>query len=149
MTSVRTYLSIFICSIIHSITRTVQNVHAWAGIVRPQVWHWQQSIGDWKQLCCFLPVVTLQLSAKPRNVVGLSVIQEYGLTAVAICLCPLIQVWYTVLDFKFTSTVYNTYLPMGLPLVLEYRRDQRRCGKRSSGLWSAEYLESAEKLDLS
>jgi len=26
------------------------------------------------------------------------------------------------------------------------RRDQRRCGKRSSGLRSAEYLESAEKL---
>jgi len=31
--------------------------------------------------------------------------------------------------------------------VVEYRRDQRKCGKRSSGLWlwSAEYLESAEK----
>jgi len=27
-----------------------------------------------------------------------------------------------------------------------YRRDQRRCGKRCSGLWSAEFLESAEKL---
>jgi len=57
-----------------------------------------------------------------------------------------IRVWYAVLVFKFTSLIDNTSLPIGLPPVVEYRRDQRRCGKRSRGLWSAEYLESAEKL---
>ena len=58
----------------------------------------------------------------------------------------IIQVWYAVLVYKFTCLIDNTSLPIGLPPVLEYRRDQRRCGKRSSGLWSAEYLEFAEKL---
>ena len=56
----------------------------------------------------------------------------------------IIRVWYAVLVFKFTTLIDNTSLPIGLLPVLEYRRDQRRCGKRSSGLQSAEYLESAE-----
>jgi len=60
----------------------------------------------------------------------------------------IIHVWYAVLVFKFTFFVDDISLPIGLPPVLEYRRDQQRCGKRSSGLWSAEYLEFAEKLQI-
>ena len=54
-----------------------------------------------------------------------------------VCLHPesdIIQVWFAVLVFKFMSLIDNTSLPIGLPPILEYRREQWKCGKQSSGL---------------
>jgi len=63
--------------------------------------------------------------------------------------------WMT-LNGHFTLNVHYYELPLSNYLLLIYcrvclhlglhMRPAEKCGKRSSGLWSAEYLESAEKL---
>jgi len=41
---------------------------------------------------------------------------------------------FSSLYTPLVQLVDNTSLAVGLPPVLSYRRDQQRCGKRSSGL---------------
>jgi len=59
-----------------------------------------------------------------------------------------IYVKFSLLRTDFESIIgwLREYYLLIYCSVCWHIRDQRRCGKRSSGPWSAEYLESAEKL---
>ena len=59
-----------------------------------------------------------------------------------------ILVQFSLLRTGFESIIgsFREYFLLIYCRVCLHRRDQRRCGKRSSGPWSAEYLKFAEKL---